>query len=1018
MGTIVGLLRSIVFILAFFSIVSGNAFAEDGSATAVQGAYNAPNRAMLNPQAQPPQLSASDLQKLRDNLKRTHLPGPPLPVQSGAAAPKPMVPATPAPIAPSKSSADAEVSPQTTELGGTAPQVAAPVAASAFEYYLTKLQDPFYSFGTDPIAEPSVGASGSVVFMTGNWFAAYSTNYGQTFTYVNPNTQFPNLDGGFCCDQTVIYDPTRDLMIWQLLYLYSSSTQKGSYRTAFAHSASVASGGWCYYDWNPQSFGMPAGYWLDYPNVGLSNGFVYYTANVFDAGDHFYRAVIWRIPLDAASACITLTANYLVISDHSTLTLAQGATSTMYWTSFNSNSSVRIYNWPDSSSTISWNDVGVSAFTAGGKGSFQCAGPDGVNWCSRADFRHGATAWVANGVIGFMWNSAQGGSFPYPYIAVARFSESTRALIDQPTVWNPSFAFIYPGVGVNDRGHIAGTWFYGGGSLYPGMAQFIWDDLSPTTPPWESYVTATSETSPSEWGDFYNARRHGTSPHTWVATGEKQLSSGNTQAVYVWFGRGRDQPWTAASLTSPTPGSMLAGSSVTFNWSTGSGITQYWLYVGTSGAGSFNVFNQSMGTSRSATVSGLPVTGGTVYVRLWSLSFTGSWTFNDYTYNAFSGVKAVLTTPTPGSTISTPSVTFGWSAGTNVSEYWLYVGTSGVGTADIFSQSTGTNLSRTVSGIPLGRTLYVRLWSLLGGSWQFNDYTYSTAPNIATMTSPVPGSTLASTTVNFQWTSGTGVSQYWLYVGTGGLGSANLYDHSTGSSTSTSVSGLPTTGVTVYVRLWSLIGSTWYSVDYTYTAAKGPAVMTSPAPNSTLAGTTVTFNWTTGVGATQYWLYVGTTGPGSTNLYNQSTGTNTSQSVSGLPSNGSTVYVRLWTLVSGNWLFNDYLYQATGTPACAVVSSPTPGSTLTSSSATFSWTAASGATQYWLYVGTSVGGADLYNQSTGTNRSVTVNNLPINGNPVYVRLWSLIGGSWCFSDQTYGTPKAAAMILPTPGSTR
>jgi len=43
-------------------------------------------------------------------------------------------------------------------------------------------------------------------------------------------------------------------------------------------------------------------------------------------------------------------------------------------------------------------------------------------------------------------------------------------------------------------------------------------------------------------------------------------------------------------------------------------------------------------------------------------------------------------------------------------------------------------------------------------------------------------------------------------------------------------------------------------------SAPAPAVITVPSPGSTIGGT-VNFGWTTGSGATQYWLYVGTTGP-------------------------------------------------------------------------------------------------------------------------------------------------------------
>src|SRR2546422_10904825 len=86
--------------------------------------------------------------------------------------------------------------------------------------------------------------------------------------------------------------------------------------------------------------------------------------------------------------------------------------------------------------------------------------------------------------------------------------------------------------------------------------------------------------------------------------------------------------------------------------------------------------------------------------------------------------------------------------------------------------------------------------------------------------------------------------------------------------------------------------------------------MTSPTPGSTLAGATVSFGWSAGTGATGYWLEVGTTGVGSTNLYSQSQGLNLSGTVNGLPTNGSTVYVRLWTRLSGTWQLNDYTYRA------------------------------------------------------------------------------------------------------------
>jgi hypothetical protein len=54
-----------------------------------------------------------------------------------------------------------------------------------------------------------------------------------------------------------------------------------------------------------------------------------------------------------------------------------------------------------------------------------------------------------------------------------------------------------------------------------------------------------------------------------------------------------------------------------------------------------------------------------------------------------------------------------------------------------------------------------------------------------------------------------------------------------------------------------------------------------------------------------------------------------------------------------------------------------------------------------LYIGTSVGGSNLYAADQGTNHSATINNLPTNGSTLYVRLWTLLNGTWAFTDYTY-----------------
>ena len=83
-------------------------------------------------------------------------------------------------------------------------------------------------------------------------------------------------------------------------------------------------------------------------------------------------------------------------------------------------------------------------------------------------------------------------------------------------------------------------------------------------------------------------------------------------------------------LTTPTPGTQLAGSSVTFDWNAGTGVTAYQLWVGTT-AGANNLYNSHGTTELSATVAGLPTNGATIYVTLYSL-IDGAYKSNSYTY--------------------------------------------------------------------------------------------------------------------------------------------------------------------------------------------------------------------------------------------------------------------------------------------------------------------------------------------------------------------------------------------------
>jgi hypothetical protein len=355
------------------------------------------------------------------------------------------------------------------------------------------------------------------------------------------------------------------------------------------------------------------------------------------------------------------------------------------------------------------------------------------------------------------------------------------------------------------------------------------------------------------------------------------------------------QSTAPAALIAPAPSTVLTGSTATFSWSAGTGVSEYILYLGTLGQGTTNIYSSPAATTAtSVTVSGIPTQGVTLYATVLS-KINGAWVSNYFTYTeAGTASLAVLTSPTPGSTLTGASATFSWTTGSGPTAYIFYLGTLGQSSSNIYSSGVTTGTSVSMSTIPTqGVTLYATLYSKIDGAWQTNHYTYTEAGTAApaVLTGPAPGSALPGSSATFSWTAGSGPTAYILYLGTTKQGSTNLYSSPAATTAqSVTVSGLPENGVTVYATLLSKIDGSWVSAYYTYTEAQPPvpAVLTSPAQGSVLPGSSATFAWSSGTGVTGYTLMLGTTGAGSSDIYNSGSTTATSATVNNLPTGGLT----------------------------------------------------------------------------------------------------------------------------------
>src|SRR5213075_1719478 len=182
----------------------------------------------------------------------------------------------------------------------------------------------------------------------------------------------------------------------------------------------------------------------------------------------------------------------------------------------------------------------------------------------------------------------------------------------------------------------------------------------------------------------------------------------------------------------------------------------------------------------------------------------------------------------------------------------------------------------------------------------------------AQIISPSDGSNFNSGTVTFNWSSGSGAAAYYMYVGTS-FNSNDIYN-SYVTNNSTTVSGIPTDGRTIYVTMWSSFNNVWQPIYYTYRSCGSCGVvvaeLTSPLNNSKFAGGSVTFNWSGGSGPSAYYMYVGNSF-NAFDIYNSYV-TGGTTTVSGIPIDGRTIYVTLWSQFGGVWRPNNYVFKASG----------------------------------------------------------------------------------------------------------
>ncbi len=445
--------------------------------------------------------------------------------------------------------------------------------------------------GTD---EPSLASDRSILFLTGNWWAAISRDSGLNWSYIDPYGYLPPPPGAdsttFCCDQVAWYDTNTDLLFWLRQYRVRGAGDRNIQRIAVAKHVHEALNNnaitWDVYTTSADNFGLPAtGYQVDFPDLAATGSMLYASTNIYDLNTNSrVGSVIYRTAFADFADGTPIHYDYMRTgTEVSTLRLCQGATDIMYFAGHRNNTTLRAYLWGDvqTPGQIVWGDITHTGFPNGG---WNAAGPDGRNFAQGCDNRIlGAyvlhpTSGDPDTFLGFMWSVGLGNGYAYPWVQIVGsrsdaivVSGSAGATLESG-IWNNDYAWIYPAVTPNPRGDLGGTVCAGGGAFQPEARVYIADGGDWNA--WESRLMAASTsgppipdaTHPYRWGDFYTVRRASCGAQTWIAANYVQTgpNPGDGHPVVTWFGREADTPPAdiAATMAVGPTGTLAPGAAV------------------------------------------------------------------------------------------------------------------------------------------------------------------------------------------------------------------------------------------------------------------------------------------------------------------------------------------------------------------------------------------------------------------------------------------------------------------------
>jgi hypothetical protein len=464
----------------------------------------------------------------------------------------------------------------------------------------------------------------------------------------------------------------------------------------------------------------------------------------------------------------------------------------------------------------------------------------------------------------------------------------------------------------------------------------------------------------------------------------------------------------ACNVPSGLASSAVTTSSATASWSAVTGASSYDVQYRVVGAGSWNAAINT--TSTSLTLSGLSystnyefqVRTNCIYGNQSAYSASANFTTLTPACNVPSGLTS--------SAVTTSSATASWSVVTGAASYDVQYRVVGAGSWNAAINTAATSLSLTGLSYSTNYEFQVRTNCIYG-----NQSAYSASSNFTTLTPAcnVPGglasSAITTSSATVSWTAVTGASTYTVQYRV--VGAPSWTTSSNTASTSISLMGLTySSNYEWQVRTNCIYGNqSAYSASSNFTTLTPACNVPSGLASSAITANNATVSWSAVTGASSYDVQYRVVGAGS---WNSATNTaSTSLGLTGLSASTNYEWQVRTNCVYGNQ--SAYSASATFTTAAAGVCNTPTGlaiASVTTTGATASWTAVSGALTYTVRYRT-IGNATWTTAANTASTSLALTGLTVSKTYEVQVATNCSGGSSAYSASVDFTTTAASTIL-------